>query len=79
MKTERIMIDVDDGMVKVRVQDEEVSFNVFEAMLNPREKGVSFNLDAVDEMIMDVKEHLSKQAEETTRVEECLNEKSAST
>jgi len=32
MKIAKIMIDVDEGKLKVRVQDEEVSFDVFEAM-----------------------------------------------
>jgi len=32
MKTAKVIIDVDKGQLKVCVQDEEVSFNVFEAM-----------------------------------------------
>ena len=32
MKTTRMMIDIDDGLMKVRVQDEEVSFNLFEVL-----------------------------------------------
>jgi len=32
MKTSKVLIDVDNGNLKVRVQDEEVTFNVFEAM-----------------------------------------------
>lgn len=32
MKTARMMIDIDNGLMKVRVQDEEVCFNLFEAM-----------------------------------------------
>ncbi|XP_050895715.1 uncharacterized protein LOC127102386 [Lathyrus oleraceus] len=34
MKTARMMIDIDDGIMKVRVQDEDVFFNLFEAMKN---------------------------------------------
>ncbi|XP_058745879.1 uncharacterized protein LOC131618729 [Vicia villosa] len=37
MKTARMMIDIDDGLMKVRVQDEEVTFNLFEAMKHPKE------------------------------------------
>lgn len=36
-KTARMIIDVDDGIMKIRVQDEEVSFKLFEAMQNLRE------------------------------------------
>ena len=32
MKTVKVIIDVDKGKLKVCVQDEEVSFNIFEAM-----------------------------------------------
>jgi hypothetical protein len=36
------LIDIDDGIMKVRVQDEEVSdevsFNLWEAMKHPKEK-----------------------------------------
>lgn len=32
MKIARMMIDVDNGKMMVRVQNEEVSFNIFKAM-----------------------------------------------
>ncbi|XP_058751853.1 uncharacterized protein LOC131624948 [Vicia villosa] len=32
MKTSQMMIDIDDGLMKLRVLDEEVCFNIFEAM-----------------------------------------------
>lgn len=51
MKTVRMMIDVDDGVMKVRVQDEEVSFNLFEALQHSKEKGVCFNMDTNNETI----------------------------
>jgi hypothetical protein len=35
MKTPRVIIDVDNGKLKVRVQDDEINFNVFEAMKYP--------------------------------------------
>nr|KYP49958.1 Transposon Ty3-I Gag-Pol polyprotein [Cajanus cajan] len=38
MKTAKVIIDVDNGKLKVRVQDEEVNFNVFEAMQYPNDK-----------------------------------------
>jgi len=38
MKTAKVMIDVDDGKQKVRVQDDEVNFNVLEAMQHPTTK-----------------------------------------
>ncbi|CAJ2666550.1 unnamed protein product [Trifolium pratense] len=54
MKTARMMIDIDDGVMKVRVQDEEVSFNLWEAIKHPNEKDICFKLDATDEAILDL-------------------------
>ncbi|GAU10442.1 hypothetical protein TSUD_420640, partial [Trifolium subterraneum] len=53
MKTARMMIDIDDGVMKVRVQDEEVSFDLWEAMKHPKEKSVCCKLDATEEAILD--------------------------
>lgn len=47
------MIDVDDGLMKVQVQDEEVSFSLFEALQNSKEKEGCFNMDATGETIKD--------------------------
>ena len=38
MKTARVIIDVDNGQLKVRVEDNEVKFDVLEAMKHPKEK-----------------------------------------
>ncbi|XP_058767104.1 uncharacterized protein LOC131640732 [Vicia villosa] len=40
MKTARMMIDIDDGLMKVRVLDEEVCFNLFEVMKHSNDKSV---------------------------------------
>ena len=37
------MIDVDDGKLTVRVQGDEVQFNVFKAMKHPKDKGGVFS------------------------------------
>jgi len=37
MKTTRVIIDMDKRKLKVKVQDEEVNFNVFEALKYPTE------------------------------------------
>ena len=55
MKTARMMIDVDDGLMKVRVQDEEVTFNLFKAMKHPHDKHDSFRNDAIEEKYHDGK------------------------
>lgn len=67
MKTARMMIDIDDGLMKVRVQDEEVCFNLFEAMKHSKDKGDCIRMDATNETIMDVKRqvHLSTPLEKT--------------
>ncbi|CAJ2643485.1 unnamed protein product [Trifolium pratense] len=70
MKTARMMIDIDDGVMKVRVQDEEVSFNLWEAIKHPNEKDICFKLDATDEAILDVR----KQAHQPSSLEQALTE-----
>jgi len=39
MNIARVLIYVDDRKLTVRVQDEEVNFNVFEAMSHPKDVG----------------------------------------
>ena len=51
MKTAKVMIDVDDGKLIVRVQGDEVQFNVFEAIKHPKDKGECFQMDVLDEVI----------------------------
>lgn len=38
MKTTRMIMDIDDGLMKVQVQDEEMCFNLFEVMKHSRDK-----------------------------------------
>ncbi|PNX69605.1 hypothetical protein L195_g064509, partial [Trifolium pratense] len=54
--------------MKVRVQDVEVSFNLWEAMKYPNEKDTCFKLDATDEAILDVR----KQAHQPSSLEQAL-------
>lgn len=83
------MIGIDVGLMKVRVQDEEVSFNLFEAMKYSKDKGSCFKVNATDEVILEVQKqtHISaplEQAltnafnilnlEEEKEIEECLKE-----
>ncbi|XP_058784032.1 uncharacterized protein LOC131658793 [Vicia villosa] len=42
MKTSRMMIDIDDSLMKFRVLDEEVCFNLFEAMKHTKDKSDCF-------------------------------------
>ena len=50
MKTARMMIDIDDGIMKVRVQDKEVTFNLFEDIKHPKDKQDAFRNDATKEV-----------------------------
>jgi len=50
MKTAKIIIDVDKGKLKVCVQDEEVSFDVFEAMKYLSGVRECFRVDVLDEI-----------------------------
>jgi len=47
MKTAKVIIDVDKGRLKVCVQDEEVSFNVFEAMKYLNDQKECFRVDVI--------------------------------
>ncbi|XP_052724117.1 uncharacterized protein LOC128193955 [Vigna angularis] len=58
MKTTRVLIDVDDGKLKVRVEDEEVNFNVFEAMSHPSDEGACFQVDVLDEACVTVEREI---------------------
>ncbi|XP_014499594.1 uncharacterized protein LOC106760700 [Vigna radiata var. radiata] len=52
MKTARVLIDVDNGKLKVRVQNEEVNFNVFGVMSHPNDDEACFQIDALDEVCL---------------------------
>jgi hypothetical protein len=54
MKTARMMIDVDNGLMKVRVQNEEVAFHIFEAKKHLNDKHDSFRIDATEEKLVEV-------------------------
>ena len=47
MKTAKVIIDVDKGKLKVCVLDEEVSFNVFEAMKYSNDQKECFRADVI--------------------------------
>jgi len=50
MKTAKVIIDVDKGKLKVCAQDEQVSFDVFEAMKHPSGAKEYFRVDVLDEV-----------------------------
>ncbi|XP_019435881.1 PREDICTED: uncharacterized protein LOC109342332 [Lupinus angustifolius] len=52
MKTARVIIDVDEGKLKVMGQEDEVNFNVFEAMHPPKDKQHCFRVDVGEELYM---------------------------
>ncbi|XP_014499234.1 uncharacterized protein LOC106760294 [Vigna radiata var. radiata] len=52
MKMVGIVIDVENDKLKVRVQDEEVNFDVFQAMSHPKYDKACFQVDIVDELCM---------------------------
>ncbi|XP_058742546.1 uncharacterized protein LOC131615049 [Vicia villosa] len=58
MKTVRMMIDIDDGIMKLRVQDEEVCFNLYDAMKQPKDKNDCFRMDATEESAVEVANHI---------------------
>ncbi|XP_019431588.1 PREDICTED: uncharacterized protein LOC109338740 [Lupinus angustifolius] len=60
MKTARVIIDVDDGKLKVRVEDQDVNFNVFEAMKHLKDKQHCFRVDVIEDLFMLDDIHLSR-------------------
>ena len=51
LATSRVMIDVQRGELKLRVQDDEVEFNVFEAMRHPTESDTCFMIETVEAIV----------------------------
>ena len=47
----RAMIDVQKGELKLRVQDDEVRFSVFNAMQHPAESDTCFMIEAVEAIV----------------------------
>ena len=60
MKTAKLMIDIDDGKLTVRVQGDEVQFNVFKAMKHPKDKGECFRMDIFDEVIFASRKYIKR-------------------
>ncbi|XP_014496981.1 uncharacterized protein LOC106758572 [Vigna radiata var. radiata] len=50
MKTARVLINVENGKLKVRVQDEDVNFDVFQAMSHLKDDKGCFHLDTLDKI-----------------------------
>ncbi|XP_014524467.1 uncharacterized protein LOC106780684 [Vigna radiata var. radiata] len=75
MKTARVLIDVENGKLKVGVQDEEVNFDVFKAMSHPKDDKACFQVDIIDEVCM-TKKACDVSPLERTLINECedLNE-----
>nr|KYP51187.1 hypothetical protein KK1_026996 [Cajanus cajan] len=53
MKIARVIIDMDDGKLKVRVQDEEESFNVFEEIKFLKANKDCFRIDVLDDLYLE--------------------------
>ena len=51
LATGRVMIDVQRGELKLRVQDDEVKFNVFEAVRHPVESDTCFIVETVEAIV----------------------------
>nr|KYP60313.1 hypothetical protein KK1_015766 [Cajanus cajan] len=60
MKTAREIIDVGDGEFKLRVRDEVITFNEFEAMTYPNDKVFCFRMDVLDEVVCEAAKKLKK-------------------
>ena len=51
LATGRVMIDVQRGELKLRVQNDEVKFNVFEVMRQPLESDACFMIETVEAIV----------------------------
>ena len=58
LATGRALIDVQKGELRLRVQDEEVTFNVFNSMKHPMEVESCFLVDIVEAMVSSQKGHI---------------------
>jgi len=58
MKIARVIIDVDKGKLKVHAQDEEVSFDVFEARKQPGNAKECFRVDVLDKVCIEQQERV---------------------
>ncbi|XP_054778443.1 uncharacterized protein LOC129286512 [Prosopis cineraria] len=56
LATARALIDVERGEIKLRVNDEEVSFNMHKAMKYPGESEIYFKVDILDEVVRETLE-----------------------
>ncbi|XP_017431942.1 uncharacterized protein LOC108339316 [Vigna angularis] len=59
-KLHKVIIDIDNGKLKVRVQDDEVNFNVFEAMKHHVDKNDCLRIDVLMELCCDAQRNLTK-------------------
>ena len=58
LATDRALIDVQKGELRLRVQDEEVTFNVFNAIKHPIESESCFRVDIVEAIVSSQKNHI---------------------
>ncbi|XP_014524457.1 uncharacterized protein LOC106780674 [Vigna radiata var. radiata] len=58
MKTARVIIDVDDGHLKVRLHDETITFNVVEVMQHPKDRGNCFRVEVLDDVVEKVRSQM---------------------
>ena len=58
LATDWALIDVQKGELRLRVQDEEVTFNVFNSMKHPMESESCFRVDIVESIVSSQKGHI---------------------
>lgn len=63
-----MMVDFDNEQIKVKMHDEKVSFNIFKAMKHSKDKGIFFQIDAIEESI----EKVEKQIHNPSSLEQAL-------
>ena len=61
MQAARMMIDLNDNIMKVKVDNEEVTFNIREAIKHSKDKGACFKMDATEEVIMTTRKQFHNQ------------------
>jgi len=92
LATGKTLIDVQQGKLTLRVQDEEVSFNVFKAMKHPSNNDECYYIDIVDKVTIETFEkeipilpleaciiHSATITEENFKRRECANYLEATT
>ncbi|XP_061357495.1 uncharacterized protein LOC133301818 [Gastrolobium bilobum] len=74
LATTRAMINVEQGKLELRMNDEKITINVFDAMKNPSDHSDCFKLEVFEEVVMEEKSDYQELEEELKALDEAASE-----